>query len=201
MVRNPCPMSRIRCPEVDGPGQTGVNECCRDLSPFIISHAPIALQSGRKSMKKKLARTMLAAAILVPPASLASQSAQQDSSQTRSAQVTPSTPDRKPQKVYHIGGDVKAPRVISSFQPSLDEEQIRQLSAGKKVAKTGSTVVGIIVGEDGTVRSAKVLESFNRDLDAKAIDAVKKWKFEPALKKGVPVAVELSIHVDFHLYK
>ena len=163
---------------------------------------PIALQSGlRMSMKKKLARAMLAAAILIPPTSLASQSAQQDSSQTRSPQITPSTPNRKPQKVYHIGGDVKAPRVISSFQPSLDEEQIRQLSAGKKVAKTGSTVVGIIVGEDGTVESAKVLESFNRDLDAKAIDAVKQWKFEPALKKGVPVAVELAVQVDFHLYK
>src|ERR1035441_701880 len=107
---------------------------------------PIALQSVlRMSMKRELARAMLAAAILIPPTSLASQSALQDSSQTSAPQVEPSTPNRKPQKVYHIGGDVKAPRVISSFQPSLDEEQIRQLSAGKKVAKTGSTVVGIIV--------------------------------------------------------
>jgi TonB family protein len=151
-------------------------------------------------MKKELARGMLAAAILIPPTSLAGQSAQHDSGQTNASQITPATPDRKPKKVYHIGGDIKPPRVISSFQPSLDEEHIRQLR-GKKVAKTGSTVVGIIVGENGAVWSARVLESFNRDLDAKAIDAVKQWKFEPALKKGVPVAVELAVKVDFQLYK
>ena len=152
-------------------------------------------------MKKELARAMLAVAILIPPTNLAGSSAQDDSGQTNASQIAASTPDRKPQKVYHIGGDVKAPRVISSFQPSLEEEQIRQLSAGQKVVRTGSTLVRIIVGEDGTVWSAKVLESFNGDLDAKAIDAVKQWKFEPALKKGVPVAVEFAVKVDFHLYK
>ncbi|PYY04179.1 MAG: hypothetical protein DMG69_31130 [Acidobacteria bacterium] len=152
-------------------------------------------------MKKELARAMLAVAVLIPPTNVASQSAQHDSIQANATQIAPSTSDRKPQKVYHIGGDVKAPRVISSFQPSLSEEQIRQLRSGKKVAKRGSTILRIVVGEDGTVRSAKVLESFNRDLDAKAIEAVKQWKFEPALKKGVPVAVELGVQVDFHLYK
>jgi len=51
------------------------------------------------------------------------------------------------------------------------------------------------------VRSATVFESFDHDLDAKAIDAVKQCKFEPATKKGVPVAVELTMEVNFRLYK
>src|SRR5205807_5394825 len=105
-------------------------------------------------MKKELARAMLAVAVLIPPTNVASQSAQHDSIQANATQIAPSTSDRKPQKVYHIGGDVKAPRVISSFQPSLSEEQIRQLRSGKKVAKRGSTILRIVVGEDGTVRSA-----------------------------------------------
>ena len=119
---------------------------------------------------------------------------------SQSSQHEP-TSQQKPQKVYHIGGDVKAPRVITSFQPTLDEQHSKQLNPDKKSGKTGSTMLRIVVGEDGTVRSAKVLESFNRDLDAKAIDAVKRWKFEPATKKGVPVAVELGVEVDFHLDK
>lgn len=110
-------------------------------------------------------------------------------------------PQQKPPKVYQIGGDVKAPRVITSLQPKLDEQYSKQLNAGKKSGKAGSAMLRIVVGEDGTVRSAKVLEGFNRELDAKAIDAVKRWKFEPATRKGVPVAVELGVEVDFHLDK
>jgi TonB family protein len=36
-------------------------------------------------------------------------------------------------------------------------------------------------------------------LDEKAVEAVQKWKFEPATKDGKPVPVELAIEVDFHL--
>jgi len=33
-----------------------------------------------------------------------------------------------------------------------------------------------------------------------AIDAVKNWRFDPALKDGKPVAVYISVEVDFRLY-
>jgi periplasmic protein TonB len=36
-------------------------------------------------------------------------------------------------------------------------------------------------------------------LDEKAVEAVQKWKFEPGMKDGKPVAVDLAIQVDFHL--
>ena len=150
---------------------------------------------------KKLANVMLAVAIPISSIIAAGQSTQQDSGCGNKPQIAASASDRKPQKVYHVGGSVKPPRVISSVQPSLNEENINQLNAGKKRVYAGSTIVGIVVGEDGTVRSAKVLQSLNRDLDGKAIDAVKQWRFEPALRKGVPVAVELAVKVDFHLYK
>jgi periplasmic protein TonB len=106
-------------------------------------------------------------------------------------------------KIYHVGGDVKPPRAILSPQPVLDDnkERIREESAGKKVVEAGSTILSIVVGEDGSVRNVKVFQSLKRDLDEKAIDAVRQWKFEPATKNGVPVAVELAVKVDFHLYK
>jgi len=37
-------------------------------------------------------------------------------------------------------------------------------------------------------------------LDEKALDAVRTWRFEPARKDGVPVAVRISVEVNFRLY-
>jgi TonB family protein len=37
-------------------------------------------------------------------------------------------------------------------------------------------------------------------LDQKAIDAVRQWRFEPALRERQPVAVVVNIEVTFRLY-
>ena len=58
----------------------------------------------------------------------------------------------------------------------------------------------IVVGEDGAVRDAQVTRSLGAYLDSKAVELVKNWKFEPANKKGKPVAVQLAVEVDFRLY-
>jgi TPR repeat protein len=38
-------------------------------------------------------------------------------------------------------------------------------------------------------------------LDEKAIEAVRNWRFEPALKDGKPVPVLIAVNVAFHLYQ
>jgi TonB family protein len=148
----------------------------------------------------KFARATLALIILNSCSSPASQLPQQGSTQEDKPQIVAPALGNKAPKVYSVGGNVSAPRVISSAQPSLDQEQSKQLGPNKNVAETGTATLRIVVGEDGSVRSAKVLRSFNRDMDLKAIDAVKQWKFNPAKRKGVPVAVELEVQVDFRLY-
>jgi TPR repeat protein len=37
-------------------------------------------------------------------------------------------------------------------------------------------------------------------LDEKAVETVRAWRFEPARKGGNPVAVQIAVVVDFHLY-
>jgi periplasmic protein TonB len=37
-------------------------------------------------------------------------------------------------------------------------------------------------------------------LDAKTIQTVQQWCFQPALKGGRPVNVQISVEVGFHLY-
>jgi len=37
-------------------------------------------------------------------------------------------------------------------------------------------------------------------LDEKAVEAVRTWRFEPGMKDGRPVAVQMNIIVNFHLF-
>jgi TonB family protein len=46
----------------------------------------------------------------------------------------------------------------------------------------------------------KVVRPLGMGLDQKALDAVKQWKFEPAMKDGKPVAVQINVEVNFRLY-
>ena len=58
----------------------------------------------------------------------------------------------------------------------------------------------MIVGADGLPRDIKVAQSLVRGLDEEAIKAVKQWRFQPSLKDGQPVAVQINVEVQFRLY-
>jgi periplasmic protein TonB len=64
----------------------------------------------------------------------------------------------------------------------------------------GTCVVGLTVDEQGAVRDVHITRSLDKRLDQNAIDAVRRWKFKPAVKDGKPVAVRTSVEVDYRLY-
>jgi TonB family protein len=64
----------------------------------------------------------------------------------------------------------------------------------------GTAVLWLIVGTDGRPRDISVLQSLGMGLDEKAIEALRHWRFEPGRKDGVPVAVQVNVEVNFHLY-
>ena len=78
-------------------------------------------------------------------------------------------------------------------EPEFSEE-------ARKAKYQGVCTLGLIVGTDGRPSNIRVLSSLGMGLDEKAIEAVKNWKFEPAMKDGHPVRVEIAVEVDFHLY-
>jgi len=94
---------------------------------------------------------------------------------------------------YRVGGGVSAPRAIFSPDPEYSEE-------ARKAKYQGDVVLWVVIGPDGKVHDVKVARTLGLGLDEKAVEAVKKWVFEPAKKDGQAVAVQLNIDVTFHLY-
>jgi len=95
--------------------------------------------------------------------------------------------------VFRVGGGVSAPRVIYQPDPEYSEE-------ARKAKYQGTCVLWLVVGPDGKPRDIRVARSLGLGLDEKAIEAVKTWKFEPAMKDGKPVAVQINVEVSFRLY-
>ncbi|MGA6986904.1 MAG: energy transducer TonB [Terriglobales bacterium] len=94
---------------------------------------------------------------------------------------------------FRVGGGVSAPKAIYSPDPEYSEE-------ARKVKHMGVVVLWLVVGPDGKPRDIRVVRTLGLGLDEKAIEAVKNWRFEPALKDGKPVAVQVNVEVNFHLY-
>jgi len=95
--------------------------------------------------------------------------------------------------VYRVGGGVSPPRTLYDPEPEYSEE-------ARKAKFQGTVVLWVIVGPDGRPHDIRVQRSLGMGLDEKAMDAVRRWKFEPARKDGQPVAVQINIEVNFRLY-
>ncbi len=95
--------------------------------------------------------------------------------------------------VFKVGGGVSAPRALSTPDPEYSEE-------ARKAKYQGTVVLWLIVDQNGHPQQVRVARSLGMGLDQKAIEAVKQWKFEPAMKDGKPVAVQINVEVNFRLY-
>jgi protein TonB len=94
---------------------------------------------------------------------------------------------------FRVGGGVSAPRAIYDPDPEYSEE-------ARRTKLQGTVILWVVVGADGRPRDIRVQRSLGMGLDEKAIEAVRQWKFEPSVMDGQPVAVQINIEVNFHLY-
>jgi TonB family protein len=95
--------------------------------------------------------------------------------------------------VFKVGGGISAPQAVSTPDPEYTEEA--------RAAKTqGTCILWLIVDDKGYPRNIRVVRGLGFGLDAKAIQAVQQWRFQPAMKDGKPVNVQISVEVGFHLY-
>jgi TonB family protein len=61
----------------------------------------------------------------------------------------------------------------------------------------GTVTLYAVINADGVVERVRVLDSPDDRLDAYARNALSRWKFEPALKNGSPVALETVVRIPF----
>jgi TonB family protein len=63
----------------------------------------------------------------------------------------------------------------------------------------GEVVLYCVIRDTGEMTNLELVQSLDRRLDASAQEALSKWKFEPARKKGVPITVETLVRIPFRL--
>lgn len=94
--------------------------------------------------------------------------------------------------VHQVGSSIQPPVVIHMVTPKYSQE-------ARAAKLSGNVVVSMIVDSEGKVRDVHVLRGVGMGLDENAMEAVKKYKFKPALKDGKPVAVYLNVQVNFKI--
>jgi periplasmic protein TonB len=92
-----------------------------------------------------------------------------------------------------IGGGVSAPVLIYSVEPEFSEE-------ARKAKVAGNVLVNLWVDTNGNPSHVHVIRGVGMGLDEKAVEAVKQYKFKPAMEGGKPVLVELNVEVNFQIF-
>jgi protein TonB len=92
-----------------------------------------------------------------------------------------------------IGGGVSAPVLLYQVEPQFSEE-------ARKAKAAGNVVVNLWVDDKGNPTHVRVLRGVGMGLDEKAVEAVKQYRFKPAMEGGKPVTVEMNIEVNFQIF-
>jgi TonB family protein len=94
---------------------------------------------------------------------------------------------------YRRGSGNSPPRIILQHEPEFSDPA--------RLAKyQGTVTLGLVISQEGLPTKIHILSPLGCGLDAKAVQAVEGWRFKPAEKQGQPMAAEIAVEVDFHLF-
>ena len=85
-----------------------------------------------------------------------------------------------------------APTLVSKTEPEYSED-------ARRARLQGTVLLRIEVNTRGLAQNIAVRKSLGLGLDDRAIDAVKKWKFNPGKVNGKPAVVVAYVEVNFRL--
>jgi len=96
--------------------------------------------------------------------------------------------------LYRVGGGVSAPVPLNSVEAEFSDE-------ARRAKYQGVCLISLIVDAQGNPQNPRVVRALGMGLDEKALEAVRKYKFKPAMKDGrTPVPVMITVEVNFRLY-
>ncbi len=94
------------------------------------------------------------------------------------------------ERVYSLGDDgITPPRLIHQVSP--------EYKGAKGVSVKGSVAVAIVVSSEGLPKDPHVLQGLDPEVDRSAVEAIRQWRFAPAQKDKKPVAVKVTVEVQF----
>jgi TonB family protein len=94
----------------------------------------------------------------------------------------------------HVGGRVSAPVPLIQPEAEFSDE-------ARRAKYQGVCLISLIVDAQGNPQNPRVIRALGMGLDEKALEAVRKYKFKPAMKDGkTPVPVMITVEVNFRLY-
>lgn len=108
------------------------------------------------------------------------------------------TPAEKAEIVWRVSkygdepGTASPPKAIYAPDPEYSE-------AARAIGLEDTVILVITIGANGSPRDPWVARKAGLGLDQKALATVSKWKFQPGMKDGKPVATFATIEVAFHL--
>lgn len=91
-----------------------------------------------------------------------------------------------------ISPGVTPPKVLKKTEPEYSQE-------ARAAAFWGTSILSVVIGTDGMAHDIQVVQPLGMGLDAKAVQAVSQWQFQPGEKDGQPVPVIATIEVNFRL--
>lgn len=94
--------------------------------------------------------------------------------------------------VPYPGGDISKPKIVYAVDPEFSDEARRQKHQGE-------VSISVVVDAQGNPQNLRILRPLGMGLDEKAVEAVRQYRFKPALKNGKPIAVQIIVVVNFQL--
>jgi TonB family protein len=114
--------------------------------------------------------------------------------QTKDAKVYGEGHPYSPVPIYKAGeDDVSFPMPMHKPEPPYAPQ-------ARKDKVQGTVRLQATVDVSGNVVGVELLKGVGDGLDENAIEAVRTWKFHPALKKGYPVPAKVTVEVYFRLF-
>jgi periplasmic protein TonB len=95
--------------------------------------------------------------------------------------------------VYTPGGGITNPVPIVTPEAEFSDE-------ARRAKYQGICMISVIIDTHGYPQNPRVVQRLGMGLDEKALEAVSKYRFKPALKDGQPVPVRIVVAVNFRLY-
>jgi periplasmic protein TonB len=96
--------------------------------------------------------------------------------------------------IYYRPGDLGVTAPVATFQPEPD---YTKHARDKKIQ--GTVRLSVLLGPEGKVDKAKVINSLDPGLDENAVKTVQTWKFTPCQKDGQPVRCVFYVEVSYRL--